>query len=38
MDLARNHLRSQGAKVCRTDLNVRFGSDDSGTPVIRGER
>ena len=31
MDLARNHLRAQGAKVC-TDLNVRFGSDDSGIP------
>jgi hypothetical protein len=32
MDLALNHLRSQRAEVWRSELSVRFGSDDSGTP------
>jgi hypothetical protein len=33
MDEALNHRHLQGAKVARTDLSVRFGSDDSGIPT-----
>ena len=33
MDLALNHLRSHRAEVWRSELSVRFGSDDSWTPI-----
>jgi hypothetical protein len=32
-NLALNHLRSQGLRFGRSDLSVRFGSNDSETPI-----